>query len=142
MLAELVREHVQQHFGVGVGVEVAVILLLDEPLQLVGVDEIAVVREADAVRRVHVERLRLRKARAAGRRVAHVPEADVARELQHVALEEHVADQAVALANAQAAAVVRHDAGGVLARGAGAPSARRRALDSRAHDRRFRPIHT
>ena len=102
VLAELVREHVEQHFGIGVGVEVAVILLLDEPLQLVGIDEIAVVREADAVRRVDVERLRLRDGRAAGRRVAHVAQADVAAELQHVALQEHVADEAVALANAQA----------------------------------------
>ena len=115
VLAELVREHVQQHFRVGVGVEVAVVLLLDEAFQLVGVDEVAVVREADAVRRVDVERLRFREARAAGRRVAHVAEADVARELQHVALQEDVADEAVALANAQPAAVVRHDAGGVLA---------------------------
>ena len=115
VLAELVREHVEQHFGVGIRVEVAVILLLDEAFELVGVDEVAVVRETDAVRRVHVERLRLGNRRAAGRRITDVPEADVTAELEHVPLLEHVADEAVALADAQASRVVRHDARGVLA---------------------------
>ena len=90
------------------------VLLLDEPFQLVGIHEIAVVRETDAVGRIDVERLRFRDGRAARRRVPNVAQADVAAELQHVALQEHVADQAVALANPQAPAVVRHDAGGIL----------------------------
>ena len=78
----------------------AVILLLHEPLELVGVDEVAVVRETNAIRRVHVERLRFRQTRAAGRRIPDVAQAHVAGELQHVPLEEHVADEAVALAHA------------------------------------------
>ncbi len=114
VLAELVREYVQEHFRVGVGIEVAVVLLLDETFELIRVDEIAVVGKTNAEGRVHVERLSFREAGAARRRIAHVTEAYVAGELQHVPLEEHVADQAVALADAQAAAVVRHDAGGVL----------------------------
>ena len=114
MLTELVREHVQKHLGVGVRVQMAMVVLLDEAFQLVGVHEIAVVREADPIRRVHVERLRLGQARAAGRRVAHVPQAHVAGELQHVPFLEHVADQAVALANAQPPAVVGHDACRIL----------------------------
>ncbi len=91
------------------------VLLLDEALELVGVDEVAVVGETDAVRRVDVERLRLRDRRAAGRGVADVPEPDVAAELEHVPLLEHVAHEAVALAHAEAARVVRHDARRVLA---------------------------
>jgi hypothetical protein len=99
VLAELVREHVQQDLGVRVRVQVAMIVLLDEAFQLVGVHEVAVVREADAVGRVHVERLRFGKTRAARGRIAHVPQAHVTGELDHVPLEKHVADQAVALAN-------------------------------------------
>ncbi len=93
----------------------AVILLRDEALELLGVHEVAVVGEADAVRRVHVERLRLRDRRAARGRITDVAEPDVAAELEHVPLQEHVADEAVALAHAEPARVVGHDARGVLA---------------------------
>ena len=79
------------------------------------VGQVAVVREADAVRRIDVERLRLGGAVAAGRRVAHVADADVALELQHVPLLEHVAHQADVLAQEQLAFVLGHDARGVLA---------------------------
>ena len=72
-------------------------------------------READAVGRVDVERLRLGRAVAAGRRVAHVADADVALQLQHVPLLEHVAHQAVVLAQEQRALVLGHDARRVLA---------------------------
>ena len=91
-------------------------ILADEHLgQLGGVGEVAVVREADAVRRIDVERLRLGRAVAARRRIADVPDADVALELQHVPLLEHVADQAVVLAQEQLAVVRGHDARGILA---------------------------
>ena len=71
--------------------------------------------EADAVRGVDVERLRLGGAVAAGRRIAHVADAGVALQLEHVVLLEYIAHQAAALAHAQLA-VTRGggDAGGVL----------------------------
>jgi hypothetical protein len=56
---ELVREDVEQHLGVRGGVQVAVVLAHDQARQLVGVGQVAVVRQADAVRRVGVEGLRL-----------------------------------------------------------------------------------
>src|SRR5690606_7320781 len=68
VLAELVSEDVEKHLGIGTRVEMTVILLLDEALELVGVDEVAVVREADAVRRIDVERLRFRQRARATRR--------------------------------------------------------------------------
>ena len=92
-------------------------ILADQDLgELGGVGEVAVVAEADAVGRVDVERLRLGGAVAAGGRVAHVADADVALELEHVVLLEHIAHQSAALAHAQLA-VARGggDAGGVLA---------------------------
>ena len=56
---QLGREHVQQHLGVGGGVEVTAVLADQDFGELVGVGEVAVVAEADAIRRVDVEGLRL-----------------------------------------------------------------------------------
>jgi hypothetical protein len=112
---QLGSEHVQQHFGIGSGVEVAAILARYHLGELGGVGEVAVVREADAIGRVDVERLRLGGAVTAGGRIAYVADADVAPELEHVMLLEHVAHQPRALAHAQRAFRGHHDAGGILA---------------------------
>ena len=70
---QLVREHVEQHFGVGAGVDVAPVVADQHFRELGGVGQVAVVREADAVRRVDVERLRLGGGVAAGGRIAQWP---------------------------------------------------------------------
>ncbi len=103
---QLGREHVQQHLGIGGRVEVPAVLADQHLGQLDRVGQVAVVREADAVGRVHVERLRLGGAVAAGRGIAHVADADVALQLQHVALLEDVAHQADVLAQEQLALVL------------------------------------
>ena len=103
-----------QHFGVGAGVEVAPVFALDHFAELARVGEIAVVREADSVRRVHVERLGFRGVVAAGGRVADMAHAHVALELLHVVLLEHVAHQALALADEQLAVLDGRDARGIL----------------------------
>ena len=112
---ELVREHVEQHFRVRLGVDVAAILLEHLAPQRVGVDQVAVVRERDAERRVDVERLGLVGAFGAGGRIAAMGDADPALQQRHRVLVEHVAHQSVALVHAQLAAVGGGDAGGVLA---------------------------
>ena len=95
----------------------AAAILADQNLgELGGVGEVAVVAEADAVRSVDVEGLRLRGAVAAGRRVTHVADADVTLELEHVVLLEDIAHESTALAHAQLAfARGGGDAGGILA---------------------------
>jgi hypothetical protein len=112
---QLAREHVEQHFGVGRRVEVAAVLALQHVGELARIGQVAVVRQAQAVGRVHVERLRLGRAVAAGRGVAHVADAGVALELQHVALLEHVAHEPVVLAQEELALVGGHDPRRVLA---------------------------
>ena len=112
---QLAREHVEQHFGIRRRVEVAAIFADQHVGELRRVGQVAVVREADAVRRVDVERLRLGRAVATGRRIAHVADADVALQLQHVPLLEHVAHEADVLAQEQLAFVLGHDARGILA---------------------------
>ena len=75
--AEFVRKHIQQDLRIGVRVQVPTIVIDDEVFQLLGVDEITVVTEADAKRRIDVERLCLVKARAARCRVANMAKPDV-----------------------------------------------------------------
>src|SRR5690606_20714884 len=75
----------------------------------------AVVRQRDAVWRVHVERLGLVVAFAAGGGIAAVGDADPALEQAHGLAVEHVAHQAVALVHAQVRAIRRGDACRVLA---------------------------
>ncbi len=57
LLLQLVRQHVHEQLGVGIGVEVPTVDVEELFGQLTGVGEVAVVHENDAVGRVHVERL-------------------------------------------------------------------------------------
>lgn len=112
---QLVGEHVEQHFRIGVGVHVAQVGFVDFLGQLLDIGQVAVVRQGNAVGRVDVERLRLRRAGAAGGRVTHMADADAADQALHVALLEDVADQAVVLAQVQLIVMAGDDTGSVLA---------------------------
>ncbi len=90
------------------------ILADDDFGQLGGVGQIPVVRQADAIRRVHIKRLSLGGAVASGGGIAHVTDAGVAFELQHVLLLKDVADQPTTLAYVELALPGGRDAGGVL----------------------------
>jgi hypothetical protein len=95
---DLVREDVQQDLGIRVRVDVAAVVAEELAAQLVGIDQVAVVAEHDAVRRIHVERLRLGLRGGAARGgIAAVGDAHVADEVAHVARAEHVAHQAAPL---------------------------------------------
>ena len=112
---ELERQHVEQHLGIGIGVDVTEIELEELALQRLAVRQVAVVRERDAERRIDVERLRFELGgRASRRRIAAVADADVAEEIAHVARAEHVADVAARLVQVKRRAVVGDDPGGVL----------------------------
>ena len=70
---QLVGQHVEQHFGVAVGVDVAVVGGKQLGFQLGGVGQVAVVRQDQAKRRVDVKRLSLVFAVGIARRwVAHL----------------------------------------------------------------------
>ena len=100
---QLGSEHVEQHFGIGLTVQMPPFLARQHVGQLGRIGQIAVVREADAVGRIDVERLGFGSAVAAGSRIADMADADVAAQLEHVVLLEYVAHQARALAHAQLA---------------------------------------
>ncbi len=111
---DFVREDVEQHFGIRIGVDVAAIALVHLSAQRIGVDQIAVVAERDAVRRIHVERLRLGRGFGTGGRIAAMTDADASAQLEHVVGVEDVADESGAFVQAQTIAVDGGDAGGIL----------------------------
>lgn len=115
LLLQLVREHVEQHFTVRVGVDVAQVLPEHCLFQLGGIGQVAVVRQHDAVGRVDVERLRFGQvAGRAGGRITHMPDPGVAHQGAHVAGAEHVTHHAAAFVHVKAVAVAGHDAGCIL----------------------------
>ena len=83
--------------------------------KLIGIGEIAVVRERDAVGRVHIKRLRLGRAGRARGRVAHMADAIIADEALHLALAENIAHEAVVLVQKKTTVPVAGcDPGGIL----------------------------
>jgi hypothetical protein len=111
---QFVGEDVQQDLRIGIRVDMAQILAEQILFELPGIGEVAVVRQTDAERRVDVKRLCLGAGLAAGGRIAHMADAHIAQQPQHVPGMEHVAHQTVVLAQIQALLVAGHDAGGIL----------------------------
>ena len=111
---EFVREDVEQHLGVGVGVDVAQVFAEDFLFQLHGVGEITVVRQRQAKGRINVERLRLGRRVATGGGIAHLSDTEIAEQGLHVLRLKHVAHQAVVLAQIYMPAVAGEYAGGIL----------------------------
>ena len=92
------------------------VVLVQILLERFGIRQVAVVSEHDAVRRIDVKGLRLLiRTRTALRRVAHVTDADIARQITHVARTEDVAHQAHGLMNVELQTVERRDARRILA---------------------------
>ena len=112
---ELVGQHVEQHFRVAVGVDVAVVGVEQLGFELGRVGQVAVVRKHQAKRRVDIKRLRLVFAEGvARRRVTHLPQTDIARQGAHVAGTENVAHHALGLVHEKLAPELRDDARRVL----------------------------
>ena len=71
--------------------------------------------EHEPIGRIHIERLRLGGAVATGRRIAHMADADITPQLEHVLLAEDIAHQPLPLAHADKAIGDGDDARRVLA---------------------------
>ncbi len=78
------------------------------------IDQVAVVPQRQTIRRVDIQRLRLIRTIAAGGRVTHMADTDVADQGIDIALPEHIVGQAVASMQVHAIVFQRGDAGGIL----------------------------
>jgi hypothetical protein len=112
---QLVGQYVEQYLGIRVGVHVPQVLQEHVALQLLGIRQVAVVREHQAERRIDVKRLRLSGIPCrTRRRIAAMGDAPVADQAAHVAGTEHIAHQARALVHVKTPALRRGDAGRIL----------------------------
>ncbi|MND41941.1 hypothetical protein D3C80_327000 [compost metagenome] len=111
---QLVGQHVQQHFRVGGGVDVAAGHLELLLLERLGVGEVAVVGQHHAVGRVHVKRLGFSGTGAACGGISDMSYADMPLQSLHVAHFKHILHQAVGLALPEVSTVNGHDPGGIL----------------------------
>mmetsp|Transcript_21921 Transcript_21921/g.49907 ORF Transcript_21921/g.49907 Transcript_21921/m.49907 type:complete len:540 (+) Transcript_21921:199-1818(+) len=112
LAGQTIREDVQQELGVRVRVGVPSEIVGAFLAELAGVGQVAVVRDADAVRVVRVQRLGLGAAAGAGRGIPDVPDADVAHQLHHVVRVEHVLHQTVLFAEVETGTTPAAAAGG------------------------------
>ena len=104
------RQHVDQHLGVAAGVDVATVDIEQLLLECMGIGQVAVVHQHDAVRRVDVEGLRLFLVEGvAGGRVTHLAQPHGAGQRAHVAGAEHVLDHAASLVHETLRALHRDD---------------------------------
>ena len=113
---QLVREDVDEQFGVGAGVEVAAVLAEELFGELARVGEVAVVDQDDSVRGVDVERLGFFfVGSGALRRIPHMAKADIAEQGAHVASAERLTHLPLGLEDVEdTVGLSRGDAGGVL----------------------------
>ena len=112
---QFVGEYIQQDFRIGFGVDVAQVFAEQFVFEFGGVGEVTVVGERQTERRIDEERLCLGRRIATGGRIAHMADAHVAVKRVHVAGVEHVAHQAIVLAQIHVTSVAGENAGGVLA---------------------------
>ena len=112
---KLVRQHIEQHFRVAVGVDVAMVGVEQLGLEHGRVGQVAVVREHQAEWCVDIKGLRLVFAEGVTRRrVTHLPQTDIARQCAHVAGAENVAHHALGLVHEKFTTQLRDDARRVL----------------------------
>lgn len=112
-LGERLGEDVEQQLRVRVGVHVPA-HRLDGVLERRRVGQVAIVCDAQAVREVGVERLRLGAGGGARSRIAAVSNAHWPAQLDHRLLREDVLDKAVVLAEVEPLLLARHHARSVL----------------------------
>ena len=113
--AQFVRKHIEQHFRIGAGVDMAQVLETHVFIQLFGVGEVAVVRQHDAEGRAHIKRLRLGAAAGiAGCGIAHMRNAGAAGQIAHIAGAEHIAHHAFAFVHMKHIALNGDDARRIL----------------------------
>src|SRR3569623_315242 len=108
------RQYIEQHFRIRVGVNVPAVILEHLNLELLPISEIAVVTEDDAERRVHIKRLCLLLAGGPGGRITALADTGIAQQRTHVSRTEHVAHQAVRLMHCERMSIAGCDARRIL----------------------------
>ena len=114
-LLELVGEHVKQHFGIRIGVQMTQVGAENFGAQLGGIGQVAVMCQGYTVGRIDVKGLGQCSTGTALGGVANMAKAKGAEQLGHVLAAKDVPDQALPLALQEFALLAGHDSRRVLA---------------------------
>jgi hypothetical protein len=71
-------KYIEQDLRIRCRIQVTTVTMYDQLLEIFGIDQIAVMPEANAIRRVDVKRLRFEQACATGRRITNMTDTDIA----------------------------------------------------------------
>ena len=113
---DLMREHVEQHLRVTLGIDVPMVFAEQLVFESLGIGQIAVMHQHDAKRRIHVKRLRFFLAVGiTGGGVTHLAQATIARQRAHVASAKHIAHHPLGLVHEELALLLGDDTRGILA---------------------------
>ncbi len=111
----LMSQHIQQNFGITLGIDMPVIRIEQLVLERLGIGEITVMHQHDAKGRVHIERLRLFLAEGIARcGVTHLPQAAIAQQAAHIARAKHILHHALGLVHEELAILLRNNACSIL----------------------------
>ena len=112
---DFVRQYIEQHLGVALGVDVAVVGAEQLCLEGLRIGQVAVVHQHNTKRGVDIKGLGLFVAvGVASGRVAHLAQTEVARQRAHIAGAKHIAHHALGFVHEELAVLLGHDSGGVL----------------------------
>ena len=115
-LLQFMRQDVEQHLGIGIGIDVAQVLPEQLAFELVGIGQIAVVTEHDTERRIDMWAADSpARPRRAGGRITRVRDAACAEKAAHIASAKYVAHHAAALVHMECRTLGGNNAGCVLA---------------------------
>ena len=95
---QLVREHVEYHFGIRAGSQMPQILIEQFAHQLPKIRQVAIVPERNAVGAIYIKWLRLRRVRATRGRITHVTDPRPSFQSGYIIGAKHIAHQTVTLA--------------------------------------------
>ena len=113
---DFMGQHIEQHFGVALGVDMPVVHGKQLVLERLRIGQIAVVHQHNAKGRIDIKRLGLFLAKSiACGRIAHLAQATVTRQRAHVAGAKYIFDHALGLVHEKLVFLLRHDARCILA---------------------------
>ena len=113
-LLQFMSEYVEQHFRVGIGIQVALVLDEEFLLELFGIGQITVVRKRNALGGIDIERLGFSGTGAAGGRITNMGNAHGASKVEHVTGMEDISHQTAAFAQVKLLPLAGDDARCIL----------------------------
>ncbi len=112
---QLIREGIQQDFGIRGGIDVTAGLSGLQFPQFLGISQVTIVCQCDTKWRVNIKRLSFCGTGATGRRITYMADTDIAFQTLHVTCFEHIFNKTIGFTLLERVIADSHDPCGVLA---------------------------